>query len=53
VFRDAPRILRCLASVPVLFWTVITGTVRKPDATADRRTPPDSGQYFADDPWVD
>jgi len=53
VFRDVPRILRCLASIPMVFWTVITAAARKPGEAADRRSPHDSGQYFADDPWVD
>jgi len=53
VFHDVPRILRCLASIPMVFWTVITTAARKPGEAADRRSPHDSGQYFADDPWVD
>lgn len=53
MFRDVSRILRCLASVPGLFWTLITAPARKPGETAGRRNPPDPGQYFADDPWAD
>lgn len=53
MFRDIPRILRCLASIPMLFWTVITDSARKPGDAADRRSAQDPGQYFADDPWVD
>ena len=54
MFRDIPRVLRCLASIPMLFWVTITGATRKPgEAVADRRASHDSGLYFADDPWVD
>lgn len=54
VFRDMPRVLRCLASIPMLFWSTITAATRKPGGTvADRRIPQDPGLYFADDPWVD
>lgn len=53
VFRDMPRILQCLASIPMVFWTVITTAARKPGEAADRNSPHDPGQYFADDPWVD
>ena len=53
MFRYVPRILRCLASVPMLFWVAITGPARQPGQTAGRSSPHDPGQYFADDPWAD
>ncbi len=54
MFRDIPRIVRCLVSMPTLFWATITDATRKPGETAaDRRVSQDPGPYFADDPWVD
>lgn len=54
MFRDMQQVLRCLASIPMLFWTTITTATRKPGETAaDRRISQDPGLYFADDPWVD
>ncbi len=54
MFRDMQGVLRCLASIPMLFWTTITTATRKPGETAaDRGISQDPGLYFADDPWVD
>lgn len=54
MFRDMPRVLRCLASIPMLFWAAITDAAGKPAGkTGDRSSPQHPEQYYADDPWVD
>lgn len=54
MFRGVPQILRCLASMPMLFWGTITAAARKSGGkAADERSPQDCGLYFADDPWAD
>jgi hypothetical protein len=53
MFRDLPRILRCLTSLPMAVWAAITAAPGRSADNADRTSTQDPGQYFADDPWVD
>jgi len=54
MFGDIPQFLRCLVSVPTRFGAAIMATIRSLRGTvADRRTPPDAGLYYSDDPRVD
>lgn len=54
MLRDLSRALRCLASIPMLFWATITAATRKPAGqSSDAKGPQDPGHYFADDPWVE